>query len=187
MSYPTFILSYAVWKAKRTALAGITYYLEHGRSYVAIVISQTAERIEVYRADIIKDDADPNLTDFETNIKPTAVKKTSIEDIMAEELLASSGGHEPLVSVAFGSVPAAYGAGAELVTTGFRNILQVRNKTNQEIFITLDGTTDHFYLEAGEVGDYKGISLSVGATVRIKYDSVAPTSGSVLLSAWSGV
>ncbi len=102
-----------------------------------------------------------------------------------EIIAGAAGGQETMVRVAFGSVPAAYGAGAQLVTTAFRNILQVRNNLDQAIVITLDGTTDHFQLKSGEVGDYTGVAMLSGATVRVHYDGVVPTSGEVVISAWS--
>jgi len=184
MSYPTYILSYTDWKAKRTALAGTTYYLEHGRSYVAIVVSKTAERVEIYRVDVIKDTTDPNLTDFELNIKPTAIVKISIANIMSAELV-SSGGQESLVRVAFGAVPAAYGVGAQIVATDFRNILQVRNNTDQPIIISLDGVTDSFYLGSGEVQEYTGVAVPSGSAVQIRSDVTPPSSGEVIMSLWS--
>lgn len=185
MSYPMYILSYADWKVKRTALAGVTYYVNFDNSYIAIVISQTAERVEIYRANIIKNSTDPNLADFESAIKPSAVVKTSVDDIIAADLLAATAGQEPMVRVAFGSVPSSYGAGAQLVTTGFRNILQIRNNTDAAIVISLDGVIDHFQLGSGEIGSYTGVAMVSGATVRIKDDGVSPTSGEVVMSAWS--
>lgn len=184
MPYPMFVLTYPEWKLKRTALAGITYYVEYDRSYVAIVISQTAERVEIYRTDIIKDVTDNNLVDFETTIKSSSTVKLTIADIMSAELNVS-GGQEPMVRVAFGSIPAAYGVGAQLVTTAFRNILQVRNNTDVSIVVSLDGATDHFQLGSGEIGDYTGVAMVSGATVRVRYDVGAPTSGEVVLSVWS--
>ena len=184
MSYPTYILSYADWKTKRTALAGVTYYVEHDRSYVAIVVSKTAERVEIYRVDIIKYVTDPNLADFESAIKPGATVKLTLEDIMAAEL-STSGGQEPFVRVAFGSVPAAFGAGAQLVTTAFRNIVHVRNNTDQAVIVSLDGATDHFYLATGEAQEFSGVAVVSGGTIQIRYDVTPPTTGEVVLSAWS--
>ena len=158
MSYPTYTPSYADWKIKRTELAGVTYYIEHGKSYLAVVISKTAERVEIYQANIIRNITDPNLVDFETNIKSTATQKISIDDIIVAEL-GISGGQEPFVRIAFGSVPAAYGAGAQLVTTDFRNIVHVRNNTDEPVVISLDGATDHFYLASGEAQERLVICL----------------------------
>lgn len=86
MSYPTYILSYDQWKATRTAVGGTTYVVAFDKSYVALVISSTTERVQIYRADIIRFPDDPNLSDFEANILPTATQKDTIEDAIAAEL-----------------------------------------------------------------------------------------------------
>jgi hypothetical protein len=79
-------LSYAEWKTTRTALAGATYVVKYDKHYIGIVIDSSAERYEVYCAEIVRFPDDPNLVDFETNIEPTAVEKVCIEDAIAAEL-----------------------------------------------------------------------------------------------------
>ncbi len=86
MSYPTYNLTYTQWKAARTSIGGTTYYVEHDKRYIALVIKSTLDRVEIYQIDVIKDPTDSNLVDFETNIKGTATKKDTTEDAIAAEL-----------------------------------------------------------------------------------------------------
>ena len=87
MSYPTYIQTYTDWKALRTSLSQTgtdTAVVTHDKSYTALFVSKTADRVQIYRADIIRFADDPNLSDFETNIltdSPTL--KTTVEDALA--------------------------------------------------------------------------------------------------------
>ena len=87
MSYPTYIQSYADWKALRTTLSQTgtaTAVVTSAKSYTALFISKTAERVQIYRADIIRFPDDPNLSDFEANIlTDTPTLKTTVEDALA--------------------------------------------------------------------------------------------------------
>ena len=87
MSYPTYIQSYADWKALRTTLSqtgAATAVVTRDKSYVALFVSKTADRVQIYRADIIRFPDDPNLADFETNIlTDTPTLKTNVEDASA--------------------------------------------------------------------------------------------------------
>ncbi len=100
---------------------------------------------------------------------------------------APSGGTETLARIAFGSVPVAYVIGAQLVTTAIRNHLLVRNDTDGDILLSLDGATDNFKILANEVGSFDGVTIASGATVRVKQDGGAPSLGEVTISAWSDV
>ena len=109
----------------------------------------------------------------------------NIGDVDVASLPVAAGGTETLVRIAFGSVPVAYGAGAQLVTTAVRNHLLVRNDTDGDILLSLDGATDNFKILANEVGSFDGVTIASAATVRIKQDAGAPASGEVTISAWS--
>ena len=87
MSYPTYIQSYADWKALRTSLGqtgASTAVVTYDKSYTALFVSKTADRVQVYRADIIRFPDDPNLSDFESSIlTDTPTLKTNIDDALA--------------------------------------------------------------------------------------------------------
>lgn len=196
MSYRQFKLSYTDWKTLQTALTANVYYETVQSRYKSIVIDIIREN--VYFTEIDRIVPNTNLTDFETNIKSGATSVSDVADAVAIEipltpaangaitsLPAPNGGTETLVRISFGSVLVAYDAGAQLVTTAARNHLMVRNDTDGDILLSLDGSTNHFKILANEVAAFDGVTIADASTVRIKRDGGAPTSGEVTLSAWS--
>jgi hypothetical protein len=79
--YNLFSPSYTEWKDTRTAGALTAYYVQYDLHYVGILVDKTEESI--FRIDISRDGYDPNLVDFETNIKPTAVLVPTVDDAIA--------------------------------------------------------------------------------------------------------
>lgn len=93
---------------------------------------------------------------------------------------------EPIREVAFGSITASYATfGTPLVMYG--RLLFFTNSTNADVYLSLDGVTNHFRLYAGS---YKTLDIATnkvtdcewyigeGTQFYIKYVS-APTSGQV--------
>lgn len=81
-----FFLTYAAWKAARTAIGGTTYLVTSDAHYIGIVLKTDGGHYEVYCAEIVRFPDDANLSDFETNIVPTAVPVTTIEEVISIEL-----------------------------------------------------------------------------------------------------
>ena len=66
-------------------------------------------------------------------------------------------------------------------------ILLIRNTCNQEILVSMDGSTDHFTMAQGDQIsiDFKANyrKLSSGATIKAKHAGVAPTAGKIKVTA----
>lgn len=75
--------TYANWKLARTAVGGSTYYIKHDFHYMGIVVQLISGIINVYLVEICRTPEDPNVSDFETNIKPTAILKVSVDDAIS--------------------------------------------------------------------------------------------------------
>lgn len=100
-------------------------------------------------------------------------------------------GVEALRSVAFGSVTSSYAAlGA--ATTDYVRLVSFNNSTNQDIFVSLDGVTDHFRvvsngfklldLTSNKVRD-DGLFLAKGTIFYVKDGGTGPTSGNFWIEA----
>jgi hypothetical protein len=76
--------TYTQWKAARTALAGTTYVVTTPMNYIGVLV-QTAEKT-IHTVRVIRRTDDPNLSDFETNILPTATAAVSINDAVSAEI-----------------------------------------------------------------------------------------------------
>lgn len=87
MSYPTFNLTYAEWITRRDGLSqtgALTAVITRDKSYVALFVSKTADRVQVYRIDIIRFPDDTNLADFEADIlTDTPTLKDNVDDALA--------------------------------------------------------------------------------------------------------
>lgn len=101
---------------------------------------------------------------------------------------------EPLRSLAFGAIGAAYmGIGTSLANPC--RILNVQNLTDASLLFSMDGVTDHFVLpangfilldiSANEVHS-GGWFISQGQRFYAKTNGVVPTTGAVYLSAFYG-
>lgn len=73
--------SYTEWKDTKTAGTLAAYYVQYDLHYVGILVDKTEQ--SVFRIDISRDGQDPNMADFETNIKPTATLVPSVDDAIA--------------------------------------------------------------------------------------------------------
>ncbi len=101
---------------------------------------------------------------------------------------------EPLRSVAFGVIGAAYvGIGTALAHAA--RIIQIQNLTNQTLLFSLDGVTDNFRLGANAFlllditankTDGQGWYLAQGQRFYVKQDAVLPTSGTVDVAVFFG-
>jgi len=77
--------SFAVWKTARTSLAGNTYVVTTPARYIGVLVHQ-AEQI-VHAVNITRNPSDTTtLNDFETNILPSAIVKTSVDDAITTEI-----------------------------------------------------------------------------------------------------
>ena len=77
--------TYADWKAARTALAGTTYYVQHDFHYLGILVQVVSGIINVYLAELTRTPtANASTTDFETNVKPTAILVVSVDDAVTK-------------------------------------------------------------------------------------------------------
>lgn len=84
--YEHLFLSYAQWKAMKTFLATTAYYLDEPTVYSALLVDTT--RSIVWRTEVEKSvPSDATLTDFETNIKPSAVVHASVADSIADQII----------------------------------------------------------------------------------------------------
>lgn len=94
---------------------------------------------------------------------------------------------EPIREAAFGAIGAGYTAIGTL-TTDYTRLFSIQNSTNQDIYISLDGVTDHirvatgsakvFDISANKVRD-DGLFIPKGTVFYVKRAGAAPTSGSV--------
>ena len=84
-------------------------------------------------------------------------------------------------TVAFGAVDAAYDD--ELVNVQALRLVIVDNRLNTAVYVSFDGTNNHFHVAAGTVLELKlaDIALHESGTVYIKYVT-APASGAVYIS-----
>lgn len=99
---------------------------------------------------------------------------------------------QPLRSLAFGSI----GTGYVAIGTAMANPIinyRIQNYTDQPLYISYDGSTDHDIVGAGgfvlfDASSNKGkgdvLALPQGTTVYARQVSVAPGSGSVYLSTY---
>jgi hypothetical protein len=80
-------MSYAQWKAVRSTLAGTTYYIQRDLHYSPFLVD--FPRQNVYRTEIPRGAlaVTADLSDFEMNIKPTAIQKDSIADGVGDEIV----------------------------------------------------------------------------------------------------
>lgn len=94
---------------------------------------------------------------------------------------------DPVRLVAFGGIGAGYAAlGA--ATTDYARILSIFNSTNQDVYISLDGVTDHLRIAAGtgQVFDLTankvrddGFFIPLGTVFYQKRAGAAPGSGNL--------
>lgn len=97
------------------------------------------------------------------------------------------GWFEPALTKAFGTIADAYSAIGTAIGHPTR-VFILWNKTNKDVWISLNGTDDHFPILAGGsmvIDDAtNGISLPKGTVFYVKRFTAgdAPTSGSVILS-----
>lgn len=98
----------------------------------------------------------------------------------------------PVQTVAFGDVTDSFVAMGAAMPDPIR-IIKINNTTNEDIYVSYDGSTEHDVVVAGSgmVIDIttnksieQGMFLSLGTVVYIEYVSAAPTSGNVYLSAY---
>lgn len=97
--------------------------------------------------------------------------------------------YEPLRSSAFGSITASYTA-LGTPTTANTRLYALKNDTNEDILVSLDGINDHVFmgansymitdLSANKVRD-DGMFIAQGTQFWIKHNGSAPTSGSIYL------
>lgn len=94
---------------------------------------------------------------------------------------------EPIREVAFGAIGAGYTAVGTL-TTDYTRLFTVTNATNQDVYISLDGVTDHLRVVTGsskvfDVSSNKvrddGLFLPRGTIFYIRRAGAAPGSGQV--------
>jgi len=95
--------------------------------------------------------------------------------------------------LAFGSISGTYAALGVPIADNVR-LLSVSNSTDDEVYISFDGTTNHlrlvansfklFDLSANKIRD-DGLFIAAGTQVYVKQVSGAPTSGSVWVEAMS--
>lgn len=76
--------SYAEWKSTKTAGSFTAYYIQYDLHYVGILVDKADQ--SVFRIDISRDGKDPNMVDFETTIKPTAVLKSDVDTAISKAL-----------------------------------------------------------------------------------------------------
>lgn len=105
---------------------------------------------------------------------------------------------DELRQIAFGAIGAGFtaipGITVPAVYTNPIRILILKNATNAPMYISYDGTFIHDFLPAasGQVLDFTANAggghtfpfIAAGTTVYVTYDVVAPTSGSVTVSAY---
>lgn len=94
---------------------------------------------------------------------------------------------EAVREVAFGSISGTYAALGSALSDHAR-LVCINNSTNDEVYVSFNGTTNHlrlaassfklFDLTSNQVGQ-DGLFMSVGTIVYIKQVSGAPSSGSV--------
>lgn len=82
----------------------------------------------------------------------------------------------PAVSLGEGDIGLAYSA--EAVLSDARKLM-IDNQTDGDVWISLDGVTNHYYLRSGQNLniDFFALGLTCSATVYVKDGSVAPGSG----------
>lgn len=78
--------TYSDWKTARTTLAGTTYYIQHDFHYLGILVQEVSGIINLYLAEICRTKEDPNVADFEANIKGTATLVATVDDAVAKEI-----------------------------------------------------------------------------------------------------
>ncbi len=79
--YNLFSPTYTEWKDTKTAGTLTAYYVQYPNHYIGILVDKSEESI--FRIDISRDGYDPNMVDFETNIKPTATLVPTVDDAIA--------------------------------------------------------------------------------------------------------
>jgi hypothetical protein len=95
--------------------------------------------------------------------------------------------------LAFSGISAAYATVGTPLGDNVR-LLSVSNSTNEEVYISFDGSTDHlrivsnsfklFDLSANKIRD-DGLFIAVGTQIYVKEVTSTPTSGSVWIEAMS--
>lgn len=97
--------------------------------------------------------------------------------------------YEALRSLAFGSISGTYAA-LGTPTTGHCRLYAIKNNTNADLILSLDGSTDHVFLSSNsymitDLSSNKvrddGLFISVGTQFYIKDNGSAASSGSVYL------
>lgn len=102
------------------------------------------------------------------------------------DIVTASGGlvpaqFEPLASVPFGSIGAAYAA-VGILTSGAAKQLTFANNTNQDILISFNGgLADHALVQAGSTRTFAFADITTDLAVdpQVKRAGAAPTSGSL--------
>lgn len=99
---------------------------------------------------------------------------------------------EALRNVAYGSITTSYAAVGSAVSKPARIIRWVNN-TDQLVYISWDGSTDHMYLPkktfilldvtTNKVRD-DGLFVALGTKFYVKYDVVPPSEGSVVIEVY---
>lgn len=100
---------------------------------------------------------------------------------------------ETLRQLAFGSVSGTYALVGTPANPAVRALI-VNNYTNALLIFSLNGTVDHFALDAGASltldicanKTQKGFYMAAGKSIYVRSDGVAPTSGSVFFSTMYG-
>lgn len=84
--YEHLFLSYTQWKAMKVFLTATAYYMDEPTVYSAFLVDTS--RSIVWRTEVEKSvPTDATLTDFVTNIKPSAVVHASIADGIADQII----------------------------------------------------------------------------------------------------
>ena len=98
---------------------------------------------------------------------------------------------DSLRSLAFGGISGSYAAVGSAIAHNWR-MFRITNATQGNMFFSLDGTTDNFFIPAGgfllydlstntpPVSEVDNFVLQVGTTFYVK-QSTAPTSGAVYI------
>lgn len=91
MSEPLQILDieYSQWKQMNTKLAGVVYYIPSKLSYILVLVDLKRGFISLCHLKF-KGKADkPNILDFETNLKSSAISQLSMEACIASAIIGS--------------------------------------------------------------------------------------------------
>jgi len=80
----------------------------------------------------------------------------------------------------FGSITGAYTLA--LTNPGSAKILDLINKTNADLLISLDGVTDHFFIPGGtgKIYDLAANGLFTSGDIFVKHNGTVPTLGSLI-------